>query len=203
MPKCSRTCSTYPSAASFATSTEPPPAGGVSSSASIASSSASDSLWPSASKSLTPLYSGRVVRGGEDDPQVLGEQRDGGCRQHTAENGDPAPGDDAPDERVLERRARSHGVAADEDAAAAGPDRPRAPELLDEVERQRAADDAAHAISSEVSTGHDVVRPKAKRRRPGGRATPYGRRVIAWRTAAPCAPCASRPSCALPDARLA
>ena len=67
-------------------------------------------------------------------PEVLCEQRDGGRRQHAAEHGDPARGDDPAHERLLERRPRAARVTADEDAAAAGPHRRSPAEPLDQVE---------------------------------------------------------------------
>ena len=83
---------------------------------------------------LDPVVLGRVVRGGEDDAEILREQGNGGSRQHSPDDGDPAPGDDALDDSRFERRARAARVTADEDAAATRPDRGGTPEPLDEIE---------------------------------------------------------------------
>ena len=103
---------------------------------------------------LDPVVLGRIVGGGEDDTEILGEQRDGRSGQHTAEDGDPARGDDPTHERRLELRPGAARVPSDEDASAAGPRRRGTAELLDELERERLADDPAHAVGSEVSTSH-------------------------------------------------
>ena len=67
-----------------------------------------------------------VVRGREDDAEILGEKCDGRGRQHTAEHGNPAGGCDPGHDRFLERRPRAARVAPDEDAAAPAPHRRRA-----------------------------------------------------------------------------
>ena len=103
---------------------------------------------------LDPVVLGWVMRGREDDAKVLREERDGRSRQHSSENGNPAAGDDPPDERLLERRPGAACVATDEDATASCPHRGGAAESLDEIKRERVADDAAHAIGSEVSTSY-------------------------------------------------
>ena len=137
--------------------------GGVSSSASIASSSSIGQLVALGVEELDAVVLGRVVRGGEDDAEILGEQRHGGRRQHAADDRDPACRDDPLHDRLLERRAGATGVTPDEDAPTSCPGRRGASELLDEIERQRLADDAANAIGAEVSTSHGIRRPGGER----------------------------------------
>ena len=95
----------------------------------------------------------RVVRSRDDDAEVEREQRHGGRREHAGEHGVPAGGDDAARERLLELGAGAAGVTADEDAAAAGPERRRLAEPLDEVDGQILADDATDAVGAEVPGG--------------------------------------------------
>ena len=85
----------------------------------------------------------------DDEPEVLGEERDGRGGQHAREHGRSASVDDASRERLLELGPGPAGVPADEDAAAARPERDRAPEALDELRRERVADDAADAVGAE------------------------------------------------------
>ncbi len=61
-------------------------------------------------------------------------------------------------ERLLELRAAGARVAPDEDAAPAAPQRSRLAEPLDEIGRQRLADDAANAVRSEVLPRHGAGR---------------------------------------------
>ena len=71
-----------------------------------------------------------------------------------------APAETMPrDERILELGARAARVAADEDAPRAGPERRRPAEPLDELGRERLADDAAHAVGSEVAPRHAGAEP--------------------------------------------
>ena len=148
---------------------------------------------------LDAVVLGRVVRGREDDAEILREKRDRRCREHAAADRDPARGDDALDDRSLERRARAARVATDEDTPATCPRRRRSAEPLDEVEGQRVADNAANAIGSEVLSRHGNDRRRAHAARL--RLARTSVRASAWRTAAPCAPCAGRPSCARPVVR--
>ncbi len=135
-------------------------AGGASSSASISSSCASESLWPCPVEELDAVVLGRVVGRRDDDPEVEREQRDRRRRQHAAEHGVPAGGDDAASERLLELGAGPTRVAADEDATAARTSGVTAlPELLDQLRRERLADDAANAVGSEVPTAHGPAEP--------------------------------------------
>ena len=80
---------------------------------------ASVSLWPVAVEELHAVVLGRVVRCGDDDAEVVGEQRDGRRRQHAGEHGRTAGRDDPARERCLELGAGAARVAPDEDAAAA------------------------------------------------------------------------------------
>ena len=68
--------------------------------------SASESLWPVRVEELDAVVLGRVVRRGDDDAEVEREQRDGGRRQHAAEDAVAAGRDDAACERLLELDAR-------------------------------------------------------------------------------------------------
>ena len=146
--------------------------GGVSSSASIASSSAIGELVTLGVEELDAVVLGRVVGGGEDDAEILRQQRDRGRRQHAADDRDPACRDDPLDDGLLERRAGAARVAADEDAPAARPGGRRTAEPLDEIEGERLADDAANAIGAEVSASHGV------RRRGGEREHAVGARAV-------------------------
>ena len=131
---------------------------------------------------LDPVVLGRIVRRGDDDAEVEREQSDGRSGQDAGEHGVAACLDDPSREGPLELRAGCARVAADEDAPAAGPERRGPAEPLDEVDGQILTDHATDAVGPEIA--------------PQGRAS-------ASRTAAPCAPCAVRPSCARPDGRRA
>ncbi len=96
----------------------------------------------------------RVVRRRDDDAEVEAEQRDRGSRDDAGEDRRAARGDDAACERLFELRARRARVASDEDLAAAGPERRRLTEALDEIGRQELADDPANSICSKVLPGH-------------------------------------------------
>ena len=108
------------------------------------------SLLPVAVEELDAVVLGRVVRGRDDDAEVEREQRHRRGRQDAGEHGVAARGDDAARERLLELRAGAARVAADEDAAAAGPERRRLAEPLDELGGQVLADDAPDAVRAEV-----------------------------------------------------
>ena len=108
-------------------------------------------LAPAAVEELDAVVFRRVVRGGNDDAQVLAEERDRRSRQHAGEDGVPARRRDAGGEGALESRAGRSRVAADEDpAAAAAPERRRTTEPLDERRRQVLAVDTADAVGTEV-----------------------------------------------------
>ena len=100
----------------------------------------------------------RIVRGGDDRAEIEAEQRDRGRRQDTGQYGASAGGDDPVGERVLELRPAGTRVAADEDASAAAPGCRSLAQPLDEVDRQRLADDAADAVRSEVLPRHGAGR---------------------------------------------
>ena len=94
----------------------------------------------------------RVVRGRDDEPEILREQRDRGCRQHAREHGGAAGLDDPARQRGLELRTRCRGCRGRRArGSATGPQRRGAAEPLDEVLGQRLADDAAHAVRAEVA----------------------------------------------------
>src|SRR3954466_6543897 len=108
-------------------------AGRASSSASISSSAASVSFWPSRSKNLTPLYSGGLCDAEMTTPRSSASSATaggggtpagaGGGRDPPGEDGVPACRDDTACERLLEFDARCTCVAADEDAPASRPER--------------------------------------------------------------------------------
>ena len=150
-------------------------------SASISSSEASRQLAALGVEELDPVVLRRVVRGGDHGAEVEREQRDGGGRQHAGED------------RVPARRC---------DALARTPPRARAPSRACRARRRR-----GHVPTRALTRG------RASRRAPGSgpRRRRRGRRqcrssaapISAWRTAALCAPCAGRPSCARPCVRPA
>ena len=104
---------------------------------------------------LDAVVLGRVVRGGDHDAEVEREQRDRRRRQHAREHGHAR-------RRATTPRANASSsstpeaarVAADEDAAAAGPERGRAAEPLDELRGEVLSDDAPDAVGAEVAASH-------------------------------------------------
>ena len=82
---------------------------------------------------LDAVVLGRVVRRRDHAAEVEGQERDGGCRQHSRDDRASAGRGDAPREGIFELRAGCTRVAPDEDAAAAGPDRRGTAEPLDEI----------------------------------------------------------------------
>ena len=106
-------------------------------------------LVPVAVEELDAVVLRRVVRGGDHDAEVEREQRDRRGRQHSGQDGVSARRDDAASERLLELRPRAARVAADEDAAAAGPERRSLAELLDELDGQVLAEDPPDAVGAE------------------------------------------------------
>ena len=139
-------------------------------------------LVPVAVEELDAVVLRRVVRGGDHDAQVEREQGDRRRRQDSGENGVAACGNDTARERLLELRPGAARVAADEDAAAAGPERRSLAELLDELGGQVLAEDPPDSVGAEE---------------------PPHKGVSASRTAGLCGPCAVRPSCARPGGRRA
>ena len=103
---------------------------------------------------LDAVVLGRVVGGGEDDPEILREQCNRGRGKHSSAHGDPARGHDSLHDRTFEGRPRATRVTPHEDTAAAGPGSRCSPQALDEVEGQGVSDYAANAIGSEVNAGH-------------------------------------------------
>ena len=83
---------------------------------------------------LDPVVLGRVVRGGEDDAEILREQGDGRCRQDATEDGCPTRGDDPPDDGFLEVRPGASRVTPDEDTTTPRPPGGGASEPLDELQ---------------------------------------------------------------------
>ena len=114
---------------------------------------------PSRSKNLTPLYSGRVVRGGDDDaevePLLAHQHATPGVGSTPARSAMPAGGGDPGAKRVLEHRPGAARVAPDDDADARA--RPlareahgRTAEAERELRRQRCrVRDAADAVGAE------------------------------------------------------
>ena len=90
-------------------------------------------LAPVAVEELDAVVLGRVVRRGDDDPEVEREQRDRRRRQDPCQHRVPARGRDAAGEGALELRPGAARVAADEDRTAADPERGRPAEPLDEL----------------------------------------------------------------------
>ncbi len=103
---------------------------------------------------LDAVVLGRVVRCGDDDAEVEAKQRDCGCRHDAGEHGRAAGGGDAACERLLELFARCARVTTDEDAAAARPEGRRLSELLEELDGDELADDAADAVRAEEVPRH-------------------------------------------------
>ena len=102
---------------------------------------------------LDPVVLGRVVRGRDDEPEILREKRDGGCREHAREHGGTACLDDPAGQRSFEARAGIAGVTTHEHAAAAtGPQRRGASQTLHELLGQGLADDATNPVRAEMTT---------------------------------------------------
>ena len=131
---------------------------GASSSASISSSLSSVSFCPSRSKNLTPLYSGGLCEAVMTAPRSSASSATAGVGSTPPSTAMPPAGHDAARERLLELDAGGARVAADEDAAAARPQRDGLAELLDELGRQALADDPAHTVGAEVATRHAARR---------------------------------------------
>ena len=115
-PKCSTTCSTYPPVASSASSTVPPPGPGCVEERLDLELVGIGELASRAVEDLDAVVLGRVVRGGDDEPEVLRQQRDGRRRQDAGKHCGPTRLDDPTHDGGLERRARATRVAPDEDA---------------------------------------------------------------------------------------
>ena len=110
-------------------------------------------LAPVAVEELDAVVLRRVVRRRDDDAEVEPEQRDRRRRHDACQHGAAGRCDTAR-ERLLELLARGARVAADEDAAAPGPERRRLAQLLDELGRHELAHDAADSIGAEVAPRH-------------------------------------------------
>ena len=109
-----------------------------------------------AAEELDAVVLGRVVRGSDDDAEVVlqGGKRDGAARQHAADDRGRAGGDDPLGESGLEGDPGGARVAADEDGSRAAPGHRRAAEPLDEVCGQELARDPTNTVSPEVPAGH-------------------------------------------------
>jgi hypothetical protein len=107
---------------------------------------------------LDAVVLGRVVLGRDDRGEIEAEQRDRGRRQDAGKNGGAARGDDPAGESFLELRPAPPRVPPHEDASPAAPDGCGLPEALDEIGRERLADDAANAVGSEVLPRHGAGR---------------------------------------------
>ena len=167
-------------------SISPPPGASASRSASIFSSLASVSFCPSRSKNLTPLYSGGLCDAEMTAPRSSASSATAGVGSTPASTAVPAGRSDPARERLLELEAGGSRVAADEDAAAAGPQRDGLAEPLDELRGQVAR-----------------RRSRGRRRCRSTRAPRRVRALALGELQAPCAPCADRPSCARRCARRA
>ena len=157
---------------------------GASSSASISASERSVSLWPSASKNLTPLYSGGLCEAVITTPRSSARSATAGVGSTPASTAFPpaattpranASSSSGPDARVS-RPTKTRPPAA--------PERRSLAEPLDELDGQILPDDPANTVRAEEA----AIRQRG---------------ATAWRTGAPCAPCAARPSCARPGVRRA
>ena len=111
-------------------------------------------LSPVGLEELDAVVLGRVVRRGDDGPQVLGEKGDRRSRQDSTENRGSACRGDSARERGLELRPRPARVAPHEDAARAAPESRRLSEPLDEVGRQVLPDNTANPVGPEVAPRH-------------------------------------------------
>ena len=99
-----------------------------------------------------------IVRGRDDRAEIEAEERDRRRRQHARKDGASTGRGDALRERILELRAAGPRVTSYEDASPAAPERRRLAEALDEIDRERLADDAADAVRSEVLPRHGAGR---------------------------------------------
>jgi hypothetical protein len=90
------------------------------------------------------------VRGGDDAAEIERQQRDRRSREYTGDDGIAARRGNTACKCLLELDARGACVTADEDPAAAGPERGSAAETLDEVGGQVLADDATDTVRAEV-----------------------------------------------------
>ena len=109
---------------------------------------------PARAEELHAVVLRRVVRGRDDDAELLGQERDRRGREHAPEDSYAAGRRDAARDRLLELGAGSARVASDQDSPTAAPERRRLPDPLDELGRQVDADDPADPVRSEVAAGH-------------------------------------------------
>ena len=158
--------------------------GGASSSASISSSAASVSLRPSRSKNLTPLYSGGLCEAEMTTPRSSASSATAGVGSTPASTALP-PAEATPRANASSSSRPEPRVSRPtKTRAAARPERRGARRAARRARGQVLADDASDAVGPEVAARHEGE-------------------VSAWRTGAPCAPCAGRPSCARRCARRA
>ena len=111
-------------------------------------------LLASRPEDLHPVVLRRVVRGGDDDAEILGKQGDGGRREHARDQSRTACGRDASRDRLLELRPGRACVATNENATPAGPERGGLTDLLDQLGCEVFARDPADAVGSEVTPRH-------------------------------------------------
>ena len=115
---------------------------------------ASTSLCPSASNSLTPLYSGGLCEAEMTTPRSCESSA-------TAGVGRTPPRTAVPPAETIPRASASSSTGPEPRVSRPTKTRPRpaqsrsAPEPLDEVGRERLADDAANAVGSEVRASHE------------------------------------------------
>ena len=161
-----------------------PALAGRSSSASISSSCSSESLWPSRSKNLTPLYSGGLCDAETTAPRSSASSATAGVGSTPASTAFPpaatipranASSSSGPKRGCRGRRRRARGPTRGRGLA----------EPLHELRRQ---------FSPTTPRTPSVPKYRHAPRR--------GTLALA-RTAGPCGPCAGRPSCAPPSVRRA
>ena len=111
-------------------------------------------LLASRAEDLDPVVLRRVVGGGDDHAEILGEQRDRRRGQDAGDECGSTRRRDSACDRVLELAPGSACVATDENAASAGPERGGLAHRLDQLGRDIDARDPADAVGSEVAPRH-------------------------------------------------
>ncbi len=113
-------------------------------------------LAPAAVEELDAVVLGRVVRRGDDDSEVEPQQRHRRCRHDASDHRRSAGRGHAARKRLLELLAGATGVAADEDAPAARPERRGLAEPLEQLGRDELANDPADTVGAEVGPRHSL-----------------------------------------------
>ena len=103
---------------------------------------------------LHAVVLGRVVRCGDDAPQVERQECDSRRRKHTRNDRVAADGGDPARERLLQLRPGRARVASDEDPSATGPQCRGTAETLDELRGEVLAYYATDPVRAEVSSRH-------------------------------------------------